>query len=116
MTPEGKVKEKTKKFLKDAKAFYYMPVQNGMGVTGIPDLIACVPVEVTLDMVGSKIGVFVGIETKAPGKIKNTTANQRKNLEKIHNAFGAAVVVDDPELAKTHLEILEKGVIPYYVP
>jgi hypothetical protein len=75
--------------------WYYMPVQNGMGVVGIPDLICCVPVEITEDMVGKSIGVFAAIETKAPGKIKNTTPNQDRVLKEINDHYGFADVIDD---------------------
>ncbi len=81
MTPEGKVKASIKAVLKDLGAWFYMPIQNGMGVTGIPDFIACYN------------GRFVGIEAKAPGKSANTTANQRRQLNDIEAAEGIALVV-----------------------
>lgn len=84
-TPEGKVKEAVKKLLRKYHVWYYMPVQNGMGVVGIPDIIAC------LD------GHFLAIETKAPGKRKNVTPNQERRLKEIAWAGGTAMVVDDPE-------------------
>jgi hypothetical protein len=65
-------------------------VQNGMGVVGIPDIIACWD------------GRFLAIETKAPGKRGNVTANQRRQLDAINNAGGIAVVIDDP----TEIEVL----------
>ena len=40
-TPEGKVKEACKKYLKSIGAWYFMPVSNGMGQVGIPDIICC---------------------------------------------------------------------------
>jgi len=85
LTPEGKVKAAVKKLLKQHKVYYYMPVQNGMGVVGIPDIIACWD------------GRFLAIETKAPGKKKNTTANQDMQLMLIDEAGGIAMVVDDPQ-------------------
>ena len=84
MTPEGKVKEACKKFLKERKIFFFMPVSNGMGQVGIPDIICCYK------------GIFVAIETKAPGKRANVTDNQKKILDNIANAEGFAWVVDDP--------------------
>ena len=89
MTPEGKVKQQCKRLLEDVGAYYYMPVQNGMGVVGVPDIIACVD------------GKFLAIETKAPGKLKNVTANQQNQIDKINAAGGTAVALDDPaELVK----------------
>lgn len=84
-TPEGKVKEACKRLLKQHGIYFYMPMQNGMGVVGIPDIIACWD------------GHFLAIETKAPGKRANTTANQKRQLRLIDEAGGTAVVVDDPE-------------------
>lgn len=83
-TPEGKVKNAVKKYLKTVKdCWYYMPVQNGMGVVGIPDLVCCVQ------------GHFVGIETKAPGKRKNLSPNQKLRLAEIEAAGGRTLVADD---------------------
>lgn len=83
-TPEGKVKAAVKKLLKKHGVYFYMPVQNGMGVVGIPDFICCIR------------GHFMAIETKAPGKRNNTTANQKRQLALISEAGGIALVVDDP--------------------
>lgn len=35
MTPEGKVKEACKKYLKSIGAWYFMPVSNGMAFEGL---------------------------------------------------------------------------------
>lgn len=85
-TPEGRVKAAVKKYLQEIGAWYFMPVQNGMGVTGVPDFIACID------------GQFVGIECKAPGKINNTSTNQKIQLDGIHAAGGLALVVDDAQV------------------
>jgi len=98
-TPEGRVKADIKKFLKregfiaagepipegGCAGWYYMPVQNGMGVVGIPDFICCWS------------GAFLAIEAKAPGKQNGTTANQKNRLAEIISADGVALVVDDVE-------------------
>ena len=83
MTPEGKVKNDVKKFLVRKRAWYYMPVTNGMGRVGCPDILVCWH------------GRFIAIETKAPGKRKNTTPNQEREIASINDAEGLAVVVDD---------------------
>lgn len=99
MTPEGKVKAAIKKWL-DAhgfqraaadtvlapKGWYYMPVNNGMGVGGIPDFM------------GSYVDFAfqprpLAIEAKAPGE-----AAKPRQLD-IHTELRAAgwlvLVVDD---------------------
>lgn len=83
MTPEGRVKNAVKKVLKDHNIWFFMPMQNGFGVVGIPDFICCWE------------GRFLAIETKAPGKRSSTTANQTAKLEEIRKHLGYSLVVDD---------------------
>lgn len=78
------MKAGVKKTLTSLGAWFYMPVQNGMGVVGIPDIIACID------------GRLVAIETKAPGKRKNVTPNQANQLNAILAAGGVSLVIDDP--------------------
>jgi hypothetical protein len=92
-TPEGRVKDAIKKEVVNSwpGTFLYMPVSNGMGSNGIPDFVCCTPITVTPEMVGMKLGVFVGIEAKTyKGKVSDL---QRDKLEKILDAGGAACVV-----------------------
>ena len=91
-TPEGKVKNAVKKLLKARGAYFFMPMQNGMGVVGIPDIIACWE------------GRFLAIETKAPGKRGNTTANQDRQIGLIRKSGGFALVVDDAEQVEDFLD------------
>ena len=87
LTPEGKVKAKLVKILKELDAFYFFPPSNGYGKAGIPDVICCIA------------GKFVGIEVKsAVGKL---TSLQAQMGEKIHRAGGSWVVVrnDDDIIA-----------------
>ena len=88
MTPEGRVKAAVKKWLKERKIYYYCPMQNGMGVVGIPDFVCCWE------------GHFMAIETKAPGKRSNVSANQQNQIDQIIAAGGSAYVIDDVEQLK----------------
>lgn len=81
-TPEGKVKAAVKARLKELGAWFCMPMGTGFGNSGVPDFIVC------------HQGRFIGIETKAPGKLSNTTTLQKMQIEAIRKAGGAAVVVD----------------------
>lgn len=83
MTPEGRVKNDVKKVLKARGIWFFMPMQNGFGVVGIPDFICCWK------------GQFLAIETKAPGKRTDTTANQERKLQEIRDHGGWSIVVDD---------------------
>lgn len=84
-TPEAKVKDKVKKVLKKYGVYWFCPVQNGMGVVGTPDFLCCVE------------GKFLAIETKAPGKVKNTTPNQDARISEIRSSKGIAIVVDNAD-------------------
>jgi hypothetical protein len=90
ITPEGRIKLRIKQYLRARigarrDTWYYMPVQSGMGVVGIPDIIACIK------------GRLIAIETKAPGKRNTVTANQRFQLDGIDRAGGLTLVCDDTE-------------------
>jgi len=82
-TPESHVKRAVKAYLDKVGVWHFSPVSNGMGVHGIPDIIACWR------------GRFVGIECKAPGKRFNTSELQKMQLTAIAKHEGIAVVVDD---------------------
>lgn len=101
MTPEGRVKGRIKKWLNWLQAFSFSPVSNGMGVHGIPDYITCLPVVVTPEMVGTRIGIFVGIEAKAPGRRTEPDGGcspaQVIRMDEIRAAGGFAYVVDSDE-------------------
>lgn len=92
-TPESKVKAAVRQWLKARKVWHFMPVSNGMGQMGIPDIIACYD------------GRFLAIETKAPGKRGNTTPLQKRQLQGIADSNGLAIVVDDA----TQLDELAAG-------
>jgi hypothetical protein len=85
MTPEGKVKAAIKAWLKKQDVWYYMPVQNGMGMMGIPDFIICWQ------------GRFFAVECKAPGKRATVTPLQERNIRGIQASGGVAVVVTSLE-------------------
>ncbi len=76
------MKEAVRKFLRARGVWFYQPVQNGMGQVGIPDFVCCYK------------GIFIAIETKAPGKMHTVTANQQRVLDQIRDHKGLALVVD----------------------
>ena len=98
---ENDVKALVKKVLDNVGAWSYAPIQTGMGVHGIPDRIACVPVTVTQDMVGKRVGLFVAIEAKRPGrrgeKNAGATGQQLDILREILTTGGVAMLVDGQE-------------------
>lgn len=94
MTPEGKIKQEVKKLLAEFNVWYYMPVQTGYGVSGIPDFIGCCN------------GKFFAIECKAwSGKL---TMNQDIQLRRIVACGGKTCVVYpvDLDAVRVMLELM----------
>lgn len=108
MTPEGKVKQAVKKYFKEQHIFYFMVVPGGYGRQGLPDFITCIPVTITANMVGKTLGVFGGFEAKAPGKLKNTSANQDIVLSELCSVKAVAVVFDNIATVKTAVDFLRE--------
>lgn len=81
MKNEADVKDEVKKVLKSLGAWWFMPVQTGYGVQGIPDFIVCLN------------GEFVAIETKFG--YNKPTAHQAMQLKKIQEAKGRAFVINE---------------------
>lgn len=86
-TPEGKIKDMTRKMLKRYPVWVYMPVSLGMGMHGVPDLLCCLR--------SRDRGYFFTIETKALGK--KPTALQEKCMAEIRQYGGKTFVVDGEE-------------------
>lgn len=85
MRKEADVKEAVKKVLNTLGVYWFMPVQTGYGVKGIPDFVCCVK------------GRFFGIETKFG---KNTLSTwQKKQQDKILAAGGTYMVIDEDSVA-----------------
>ena len=99
-TPEGKVKDQIKAWL-EARGFwragadkpdvvrgwYYMPVNNGMGVSGIPDFIGSA---LHSDGLG---GFPFAIEAKAPGN--TPSPHQEDRIAEMRAAGWLVLVIDD---------------------
>jgi Holliday junction resolvase len=87
-TPEGKVKDKVVKLLKEENVYYFFPVTGGYGGSGIPDIICC------------HNGHFIAIECKA-GKNK-TTPLQDAQLARIGAAGGTALIINEENIHDVH--------------
>lgn len=79
-TPEGKVKDKVKKLLKQYGVYWHCPVMNGLGAPSL-DFICCVR------------GRFFGIETKAGDK--QATPRQESTMADIRKAGGYCFLVNE---------------------
>ena len=82
MTPEGLVKKKVRNYLVFIGAYFFFPVQMGIGSSTL-DILCCIG------------GKFVGIEVKAPGKVP--TSRQCLTMGAIKEAGGIAIWGDSPE-------------------
>lgn len=113
ITTESHVKEIVHDWFKSVNGWSYAPIQNGMGVHGIPDRVGCVPVRITPDMVGRKVGVFVAVECKRPGRRgeqdRGMSKHQQMTLEAIDATGGFATCCDGYEdLATLHQRVFQQ--------
>ena len=95
---ENDVKDLARQWFDRFGAWHYAPIQNGLGVHGVHDRIGCVPIAVTQSMVGKRIGLFVSVEAKKPGRRgeprRGMTTHQFNNLISIKDAGGISVCCD----------------------
>jgi hypothetical protein len=87
-SPEGFEKDAICKHLVSQAAWFFRPFMSGYGKAGVPDIVACVPVIITKEMVGMVVGVFVGVEVKREGK--GPTRLQEQRMAEIRDAGGFA--------------------------
>lgn len=115
---ENKVKKLVTDWYVAHQAYHFAVVQNGMGVHGIADRIGCVPIVVTPEMVGKRIGLFVSVEAKRPGrrgeKDRGMSKHQVLFKEGVVGAGGLSICCDGYEdLALLDAQIAElQGTIP----
>lgn len=84
MTPEAKVKKQIRQIIDEFDAYYAMPIGTGYGQSGVPDFLIC------------HKGRFIAVEAKA-GKGK-TTLLQEAHLERIRNAGGITLIINETNL------------------
>jgi hypothetical protein len=98
---ENHIKDMIRQWCDRREAHHFAIVQSGMGVHGLPDRLACVPIVVTPEMVGKRIGLLVGIEAKRPGRRneprRGMSAHQELQMEGIRKAGGLFACVDGEE-------------------
>lgn len=93
-TPEGRIKARLDRLLKELGVWYYSPQAGPFGSAGMPDRVAIVR------------GLFVGIECKAD-RSKKPTALQVKCMRDIEAAGGKCFVVCDTESLFSVREFME---------
>ena len=88
-TPEGKVKDKLKKLLKEHNVYYEMPVPTGFGKSSL-DFVCCI------------YGLYFQVETKAGKKVMSPRQKQIAN--KVKEAGGRAFLYNDDPKVNEELE------------
>lgn len=95
---ENRVKEIVKAWFDQHGAWSYAPVQNGLGVHGVHDRLGCLPIVVTPQMVGKRIGLFVSVESKRPGRRgepnRGMSKHQVDHMTDIRAAGGLSICCD----------------------
>lgn len=84
LKPEALVKKKIRAILDGFSAYYAMPIGTGYGNSGVPDFLVCCN------------GRFIGIEAKAG--TNKPTALQQHNIDRIFDAGGYALVINEDNL------------------
>lgn len=110
-TTENHVKDMVRQWCDKQGAFHFAVVQNGMGVHGIHDRLIALPLTVTPAMVGKKIGLFVSVEAKKPGRRNEKDRGMSKHQvlfkEGVRRVGGLSICCDGQEdLAALEHDIL----------
>lgn len=79
--PESKLSREIMKAFRLEGWFCFKVHGNEHMMAGLPDIVVCAE------------GLFIGVETKMPGKRENTSARQDYVHEQIREAGGTAIVV-----------------------
>lgn len=107
---ENQVKDLVRQWFGKQGAFSWCTVQNGLGIHGIHDRTGVIPLTITPNMVGKKIGLFVSVEAKKPGRRNEPDRGMSKHQvlfwEGVTKAGGLSVCCDGPE----DLERLEEQI------
>ena len=113
---ENHVKDIVRQHLDGLNAHHFAVVQNGMGTHGIHDRIASAPIVVTQEMVGKRIGLFVTVEAKRPGRRNEKDRGMSKRqvifMEDSRKAGGVSICCDgfeDLELLDQEIRTLTGG-------
>jgi hypothetical protein len=92
LTPEGRVKAACKKLLAAHGIWHFSPIGGMYSAHGIPDIVCLAP---------NNQAFF--IETKAPGKLKTLTANQKNCHDEIRARGGVVLVIDNVKSLEEYL-------------
>lgn len=84
MTSERALQDKISRWLKGQRGIWFLKVfGSGVQTGGVPDLLLC------------KNGKFIAVELKRPDGKGTVHPRQNAQLQRIRNAGGVGVVIDD---------------------
>lgn len=110
---ESKLQSKIINTVRKYGAYVYKNAQNIYTEKGRPDLTACVPVRLSTlqELFGDvPIGVFVGLEIKRTGHLREVSDAQEIVGRKIQAASGLWYAVDSVEIVDALMKQLTKNV------
>jgi len=100
-TTENHIKDIVRQWCDKHGAYHFAVVQNGMGVHGIHDRLMALPITITPEMVGKKVGLFVSLECKKPGRRGEPDRGMSKHqvlfMEGVKKAGGVSFCIDGHE-------------------
>lgn len=92
---EKVIENKIKDYLFEKGAYYFKVHGSSFMEKGIPDIICCYK------------GYFIGIEVKAPGKLRNQSEYQKIHMRNILKAGGWHILVDNVDVVKSTLATID---------
>lgn len=112
---ESRLQRRCQTILKDANAFAFKTHGDMYTRTGIPDIVACIPVDKNeiqklLDdgwFSNDKVGIFVGLEIKRKNQLDDVSKAQQIVGKEIKNAGGLWFAIDDDEYVRAILAKLK---------
>lgn len=104
---ERKVQEKSLRLIRQYNGYVYKNAQNMYTEKGRPDLTACIPVSIKklAEVFGedAKVGIFVGIELKRPGRLDGVSDAQQVVGRQIQKSKGLWFAIDDTDVIEALL-------------
>lgn len=112
---ESAIQRRCQQILKDEQCFVFKTHGSMFTRTGIPDLVACVPVNKrTLEKMlredwfkkDDRIGIFLGLELKRPDHMNELSKAQEIVGNEIKSAGGLWFAIDDSETCKALVKMM----------
>lgn len=108
---ESKIQRRCQQILKDNGAFAFKTHGDMYTRTGIPDIVACIPMTVEQLKIllnenwfkDDKVGIFVGLEIKRRNQLDDVSKAQQIVGKEIKNAGGMWFAIDDSDYVRAIL-------------